>query len=200
MLIGQSERYVIFFLAICKFKNLLAKYKWFIYIYTCRTQVILKQIKMSTLQAKNEVIVDAPVSEVWSIITNIELLPKINPGVLTATGRMDVQGAIRTCEMMNRGKKGSMTEKLVEFVPETKTEWTIQNDSMGMSKMLKEPRFCFYLEKISDHRTRLINESYYDPANTMVRMMNALFMKKKMGQIQQQILNNIKSLAENKMP
>ncbi|MGB3076659.1 MAG: hypothetical protein WBB36_15125, partial [Chitinophagales bacterium] len=71
-----------------------------------------------------------------------------------------------------------------------------ENDSMGMSKMLKEPRFCFYLERISDSQTKIINESYYEPANLMVRIMNALMMKKKMGEIQSQILSNIKSIAE----
>lgn len=151
---------------------------------------------MSKLQARNETIINAPVGSVWSVITDINLLPKVNPGVLSATGRMDKQGETRTCEMQNRGKKGTMTEKLVELVPEKKTVWVIESDSMGMSKMLKDPRFCFYLEKLDDNKTKIVNESYYEPANAMVRIMNALFMKKKMLQIQEQILNNIKSLTE----
>ena len=89
-----------------------------------------------------------------------------------------------------------MTEKLIELVPEKKTVWAIENDSMGMSKMLKDPRFCFYLEKLGDQKTKIVNESYYDPANFMVKMMNTLMMKKKMGQIQEQILSNIKAIAE----
>ena len=90
-----------------------------------------------------------------------------------------------------------MTEKLIELVPEKKTVWAIESDTMGMGKMLKDPRFCFYLEKLYDNKTKIINESYYEPANFMVRIMNALMMKKKMGEIQSQILSNIKSLAEN---
>ncbi|TMI92360.1 MAG: hypothetical protein E6H06_14115 [Bacteroidetes bacterium] len=39
----------------------------------------------------------------------------------------------------------------------------------GMSKMIKDPLFCFYLEKLSDNNTRIINESYYQPANLMVK-------------------------------
>ena len=151
---------------------------------------------MSKLQARNESIINAPISSVWAIITDIKLLDKINPGVITATGRMDKQGETRTCEMENRGKKGTMTEKLVELVHEQKTVWVIENDSMGMGKMLKDPRFCFYLEKISDSKTKIVNESYYEPANLMVRIMNALMMKKKMGEIQEKILSNIKTIAE----
>jgi hypothetical protein len=151
---------------------------------------------MSKLQARNEALINAPISNVWAIVTDISLLPKVNPGVINATGRMDKQGETRTCEMMNNGKKGTMTEKLVELIPEKKTVWAIENDSMGMSKMLKDPRFCFYLEKVSDNQTKIMNESYYEPANFMVKIMNALMMKRKMSQIQGQILNNIKSIAE----
>lgn len=151
---------------------------------------------MSKLQARNEAIINAPISSVWAIITDINLLQKVNPGVIKATGRMDKQGETRTCEMNNRGKVGTMTEKLIELVPEKKTVWAIENDTMGMSKMLKDTRFCFYLAKLDDNRTKIVNESYYIPANIMVKVMNALMMKSKMSQIQAQILSNIKSIAE----
>jgi Polyketide cyclase / dehydrase and lipid transport len=151
---------------------------------------------MSKLQAHNEAVINAPISSVWAIITDINLLQKINPGVITATGRMDKQGETRTCEMDNRGKRGTMTEKLVELVHEKKTVWAIESDTMGMAKMLKDPKFCFYLERIDDNKTKITNESYYEPANLMVRIMNVLMMKKKMGEIQTKILSNIKSMAE----
>src|SRR5215471_18912309 len=151
---------------------------------------------MSTLQARNEVVINAPASNIWAVITDINLLQKTNPGVLKATGRMDKQGETRTCEFNNRGKLGTMTERLIELVPEKKTVWTIENDTMGMSKMLKETKFCFILEKIDDRKTRLVNESYYQPRNLLVGIMNALMMKRKMRQIQEQILTNIKSLTE----
>lgn len=151
---------------------------------------------MSKLQARNDATINAPISRVWAIITDIQMLHKVNPGVIKATGRMDKQGETRTCEMENRGKRGTMTEKLVELVHEQKTVWVIENDSMGMSKMLKDPKFCFYLEKVGENQTKIINESYYEPANLMVRIMNALMMKKKMGEIQEKILSNIKSIAE----
>ena len=151
---------------------------------------------MSKLQARNETTINSPVSKVWSIITDITLLPKINPGVISASGRMDKQGETRTCQMENGGRRGTMTEKLLELVHEKKTVWVIESDSMGMGKMLIEPRFCFYLEKLEENKTKIINESYYKPANFMVFIMNALMMKKKMGQIQEKILSNIKAMAE----
>ena len=109
---------------------------------------------MSKLQARNEAIINASISSIWAIITDINLLHKINPGVIKATGRMDKQGETRTCEMDNKGKLGTMTERLIELVPEKKTVWAIENDTMGMSKMLKDPQFCFYLEKLDDNKTK----------------------------------------------
>ncbi len=151
---------------------------------------------MSKLQARNECVINAPVAKVWGIITDINVLHKINPGVISAKGRMDKQGETRTCEMNNRGKKGIMTERLVELVPEKKTVWSIEEDTMGMKKMLSGTRFCFYLEKLGENQTKVINESYYTPETFMAKIMNALMMKSMMGKIQAKILSNIKSLAE----
>lgn len=151
---------------------------------------------MSKLQARNEALINAPIGSIWAIITDINQLHKINPGVLKATGRMDKQGETRTCEIDNKGRKGTMTEKLIELIPEKKTVWAIESDTMGMSKMLKNPQFCFYLEKINENKTKVINESYYEPANFMAKIMNALMMKKMMSKMQGQILSNIKTLTE----
>ncbi len=82
---------------------------------------------MSTLQARNETIVDAPINSIWALITDIQSLQKINPWVMKASGRMDKQGETRTCEFNNKGRKGTMTERLIELVHEQKTVWTIES-------------------------------------------------------------------------
>lgn len=151
---------------------------------------------MSKLQVQNEAIINAPISNVWAIITDISVLHKINPGVISAKGRMDKLGETRTCLIDNKGRKGTMTEKLIEFIPEKKTVWTIQSDTMGMSKMLKDTKFVFNLEEVSDNKTKVVNETFYYPANIIAKMMNALILKKMIGKAQEQILLNIKSLTE----
>jgi len=152
---------------------------------------------MKKLQAKNEIIINASVGKIWSIITDINLLHKVNPGVLSATGKMDKQGETRTCEIENKGKKGIMTEKLVELVPEKRTVWSLENDTLGMTKMLKEVQFVFHIEKNDDKTTRVTNETYYRPGNIIAAIMNGLMMKKMISKTQQQILVNLKKLAEN---
>jgi hypothetical protein len=153
---------------------------------------------MNQLQARNELIIDAPVERLWAIITDINVLHKVNPGVVKASGRMDIQGEKRTCEIDNKGKKGTMVERLIELVPGKKTVWTIEKDTMGMSKMLRDTRFVFYLEKMNDRQTRVINETYYKPANILAQVLNVLLMKRMISKAQEQILANLKSLTENK--
>lgn len=152
---------------------------------------------MSKLQVRNEAVIHAPVSKIWAIITNIDLLPQVNPGVIKASGSMNQLNGTRTCAMDNKGKKGTMTERLIELIPEKKTVWSIESDTMGMSKMLRDTKFCFYLEKIDDTKTKIINESYYTPSNFIVSIMNALMMKRMMSKIQGQILSNVKRLSES---
>lgn len=151
---------------------------------------------MSKLQARNEAVINAPIATIWQIITDINVLHRINPGVVSATGSMDRQGATRTCEIDNNGRKGTMTEKLVILVPEKKTVWTIESDTMGMSKMLKETQFVFQLENLGENRTKVVSETHYQPANVLAKFMNVLIMKKMIGKAQEQILANIKSLTE----
>jgi len=150
---------------------------------------------MSKLQVKNEAVINAPINRIWAIITDINLLSKVNPGVVNATGRMDKEGETRTVEININGKNGTFTEKLIELVPEKKTVWTIENDTMGMSKMLKENRFVFNLEKLDDNKTRVTNETYYQPVNFIAKIMSALMIKGTFDKMQEQMLTNIKTLT-----
>lgn len=61
---------------------------------------------MSTLQARNEATVNASAARLWAIVTDIALLPKINPGVVKASGTMNSLNGVRTCEVDNKGRKG----------------------------------------------------------------------------------------------
>jgi hypothetical protein len=151
---------------------------------------------MSTLQARNEAVVNASTSAIWSVITDVSLLPKINPGVIKANGIMNEPNGSRTCEVDNKGRKGTIVEKLVEFVPEKRTVWEVQSDTMGMKKMLKDIRFFFVLARVSDSTTKVTAETHYTPGNWVIGIMNRLMMRKMFAQAQETILNNIRTLTE----
>ena len=152
---------------------------------------------MSKLQAKNQLEMNAPAQKVWEVITDINQLHKINPGVVKATGKMNELGSTRTCEMSMRGKKGVLVERLVEFVPQTRTVWEMVSDDMGLGKMLKNVRYHFTLKKVNEGKSRLTAESYYEPANFFGTIMNVLMMKKMFSKGQDTILKNINSVVQS---
>lgn len=151
---------------------------------------------MSKLQVKNEAVINAPDSTIWAIITDINQLSRLNPGVVKATGRMDKQGETRTVEISMNGKSGTFNEKLIEMVPVKKTVWTMEDDTMGMSKMLKDNRFVFRLEKLDANKTRFTSETWYRPANIIAYIISALMIKRTFGKMQENMLMNIKALSE----
>jgi carbon monoxide dehydrogenase subunit G len=151
---------------------------------------------MKSLQARSQSIIKAPVAVIWSLITDIDQLHKVNPGVAKASGRMDKVGETRRCEIDNNGRKGTMVEKMIELIPERKTVWTIESDTMGMSGMLRNTRFVFNLEKISEKETKVVSETWYDPANFIASLMNKLVMRRMISKAQEKILANIKTITE----
>jgi len=152
---------------------------------------------MSTLQARSQAVVNAPISSVWAIITDITLLPRINPGVIKATGTMNESNAVRTCEVENKGRKGIITEKLVEFVLGKRMVWRVESDTMGMSKMLLDTQFSLLLETVTDSSTKVTAETHYSPRTFLAGIMNGLVMKKMFARAQEKILQNLWTLAQN---
>jgi len=151
---------------------------------------------MSKLQIKSKAAINAPVNSIWAIITDINLLPRLNPGAVKATGRMDKQGETRTVEINMNGRKGTFTEKLIELMPEKRTVWTIEKDTMGMGKLLKDTRFVIHLEKLAENETMVTHETYYQPVNFIAGIMSALMVKPAFRKMQEQILTGIKTLTE----
>ena len=68
-------------------------------------QVIFKPIMMSKLQARNEAVIDAPIATIWSVITDITVLHRINPGVVRATGAMDQLQRLEPARSITKGGK-----------------------------------------------------------------------------------------------
>jgi len=65
-----------------------------------------------------------------------------------------------------------------------------------LRKLLKDKWFCLNLEKKNDGSTKVANESYYQPANLMARIMNGLIIRRTIRKAQEKILQNLKLLAE----
>lgn len=153
--------------------------------------------KKTDVQARNNIVIDAPVEKIYEMITDISLLPKINPGVLSAIGKMNEVGSSRHCTIDNRGKEGKMEERCIALMPNQKTVWSLEKDTIGFTKMMRDITFTFTLKSINVASTSVTNETAYTPRNLFARLMNSLMMKGMISKTQQKILLNLKSLAES---
>jgi len=55
------------------------------------------------------------------------------------------RGETKICEFNSKGRKGTITERLIELMRNEKTVWTMESDTMGMSKIFTHD-FVFTLK------------------------------------------------------
>jgi hypothetical protein len=109
---------------------------------------------------------------------------------------MDKLDAVRVCTIRMGKKRGSLQEKLVEFIPNKSTVWQHIEDDMGMSKMMRNITYKFELIDTGGSSTKIISESYYEPANAVAKVINPIVIKRMFHKGQRQILSNIKQIVE----
>lgn len=151
----------------------------------------------SKLQVQNEMEIQAPAGKVWEIITDDpSYLSVLNPSVKRVTSQEPGMGAVRSCDVMMDGKTGNMEERCVQYTPLESITWLLQQDSLGFNKMFSDVRFSFELKPKGEHSTYVISKSFYDPKHVFSRLMNALMMRRKLYRVQENILKNLKKVAE----
>lgn len=140
--------------------------------------------------------VHAPPERIWAILEDSTRLSEWAPMVKRTTGKREVLGAVRECEVEFDGKPGRVVEKCVECDPFRKIGWRMTEDSFGFSRMLDDLGFDFVLEPVGAQETRVVNTSYYRPKGLLARLMGVLMMRPKFRKLRERVLANVKRLAE----
>jgi uncharacterized protein YndB with AHSA1/START domain len=153
---------------------------------------------MGQLQSSKQMIIHAPADQVWKIITDIDLLPKVTPDVLKAKGDMTRPGETRTIEFRSRGLIRKTTERLIDMVPQKLLVWQLESDTQLFTSQFRDTRFCFYLQKAGDFKTNVVCETCYTPATHLGEILNIVAVRKMETRRQSDMLSNIKSLAEGR--
>jgi hypothetical protein len=151
---------------------------------------------MSLIQVQTERIIYAPVQKIWEIITDLTLLSKINPNVVSVTGAGDQPGDERIVELRRSSGSGTVTEKLVEKQFGSHVIWLQTGDTMNMSSLIRDARFVTRMEPTGPATVRVIMEAYYIPVSSSARMLNDTHMKPNISKAHELILQNIKEMAE----
>ncbi len=145
-------------------------------------------------QGSSETMIHAGPERVYRILEDSTLLPQWAPMVKHTTGKTERTGSVRECQVEWEGRQDQVAERCVEAVPNRRIAWVMEKGMM--TKMFSTIRFGFDLEPRDESATLLRMEFLYEPRHLLARLMWHLMMKKKLGGLRQELLGNLKKLAE----
>jgi uncharacterized protein YndB with AHSA1/START domain len=155
-----------------------------------------------TKQLERDTTVDAPVGVVYRLFMDNAELANWAPVVDAVTNEQGGDdtglGATRTCAVTMNGKKGTMVERCVQAVPETRASYLVVDDSFGFNKMLTDYGFTVHFTPTTNERTTVRIGTFYTPANPIAAVLNRLVMRRKLRGVVDGLLGGLRALAEQR--
>jgi uncharacterized protein YndB with AHSA1/START domain len=152
-------------------------------------------------QVTRTVEVDADPAAIWGVIADSALLPQWASVVKDVTYLGQEQegvGMTRHCNVELGGRTGTMTERCVEFDPNRRAGYVVDDDTLGFNRMLRDYGFTITLEPRSDPTTALRIDTYYTPRNPLYALLNRLLLKRRMRKLVDGLLQGLKQISQRR--
>jgi len=107
-------------------------------------------------------------------------------------------GMTRHCNVELGGRTGTMTERCVEFVPNRRASYVVDDDTLGFNRMLRDYGFTITLEPRSHRTTALRIDTYYTPRNPLYALLNRLLLEQRMRKVVDGLLQGLKQTSERR--
>jgi hypothetical protein len=91
-----------------------------------------------------------------------------------------------------------MTERCVEFVPDRRAGYVVDDDTLGFTRMLVDYGFTITLEPRSDRATALRIDTYYTPRSALYTLLNRLVLRQRMRKMVGGLLQGLKQISERR--
>lgn len=171
-------------------------------------------VKPAKFQGGDEIIVNAPIERVWQLIADSKMLEKWGPPVREVTvidspeklnsrrivvGEFTTGGAVITAEesaKVQRKKVAHFHERRIEHVEGRKIGYRIEEEDIGMSKMLTEAGYTTELEFLGPNETRVVWKFFHNPKGVFGHTMNRLFILRAQRKNRLAALASLKRYAE----
>jgi uncharacterized protein YndB with AHSA1/START domain len=157
---------------------------------------------LGTKQLERDTVVGAPAGAVYGLFMDNAELANWAPAVDAVTGEHGGDetglGATRTCAVTMNGKKGTMAERCVEAVPETRASFLVVDDSFGFTTMFTGYGFTAHFTPAAGGRTRVRIETFYTPANPVTAVLNKLVIRRRLRSVVDELLAGLRALAERR--
>ena len=148
-------------------------------------------------RSKQEVIINAPLEDVWSFSMDLTKIPEVHPRVvkvdLLSGKTLREPGASYQCHLS--GGKHTCIEKDIEIVPLQKIVTVLPEDTFGISKILSDYRVETTFQRMSDQATKVEISHYYSTTTLKAKFLN-LIAKGKIARDTQATLNAAKARIE----
>jgi hypothetical protein len=148
-------------------------------------------------RSKQEVIINAPLEEVWSFSMDLTKIPDFHPRVvkvdLLSGKTLREAGASYQCHLS--GGKHTCIEKDIEIVPLQKIVTVLPEDTFGISKILRDYRVETTFQALGDRSTKVEISHYYSTTTLKAKLLN-LIAKGKIARETQATLNAAKATIE----
>ena len=162
-------------------------------------------------QLERDTTVGAPAEAVYRLFMDNAELANWAPAVDAVTGEHGGDetglGATRTCAVTMNGKKGTMAERCVEAVPQTRASFLVVDDSFGFTTMFTGYGFTAHFTPAAGGRTTVRIETFYTPANKAAAVLNRLVPRRKfrsvvdgLRSVVDGLLWRLCTLAEQRVP
>jgi hypothetical protein len=154
------------------------------------------------LQGRDDRIIAATAAAVWNIIEDTAPLPGWVPMVThvdVVSGQREHVGATRTCQVRTMGRRGQVTERCAELVPQRWAFYTVEHDSLGFSRLVDDFSFSIAVEAHDDTTTTVALASYYRPRGLTGRLAN-LLLRRQLRRTRRRMLTGLARLAEQPTP
>ena len=153
----------------------------------------------SPLQGRDELTISAPASQIWALIDNPALLSAWVPMVRhvdAPAGRREHIGATRTCQVRMMGRRGQVTERCTEMVPQRWFYYVVDAETLGFARLVAGFGFSIGLRPIAAGTTSVSLASYYQPRGLLGHVANTLILASQLRRSRRTMLSHLKRLAE----
>jgi hypothetical protein len=91
-----------------------------------------------------------------------------------------------------------MTERCVEFLPNRRAAYVVDDDTLGFHRMLLDYGFAITLDQQSDRTTVLRIDTYYTPRTPLYELLNRLVLRRRMRKLVDGLLQGLKQISEQR--
>lgn len=153
------------------------------------------------LQGRDEIIIDVPPNQVWSLIADSTLLARWGPPV-TAVQLVEPiagperVGSRRRVDARFNGKDGYFVEIRTEHVEGKRIAYVIEQDTFGLGRVMIEPGFALDIEPAGPGRSRVTFSFFHHPKGVLGHVMNVLVVLRQQRRNRRAALASLKQVAE----